>query len=89
MKLRIRAMAMSAGILLGVSVFVVALYSLWFGAGESIYFFNWIFPGFQRSFLGAVIGLVAGFAYGFVAGGLLAWLYNSFYKVFYKNEIHA
>jgi hypothetical protein len=87
MKLRIRALAMAMGICLGLFFFLGTLYSMWFGHGTSV-FINlvWYFPGYDRTFLGAVIGLIGGFIEGFVAGAVVAWLYNVFYKVFYKAE---
>lgn len=86
MKLRIRAMGFAAGAVLGFAVLLSSLYSLWFGAGETIGYLEWMLPGFERSVMGSIVGMIGGFVWGFIAGTLHAWFYNIFHKVLYKAE---
>lgn len=85
MNLRVRAMGLALGVTLGLALFLGTLYSLWLGGGTVIGALAQVFPGYQRSYVGAFIGLIEGIILGFVAGALLAWLYNIFHKAIYKS----
>jgi len=76
MQLRARAFGLATGIVVGLGIFFMTLISLWFGSGETIDALVVPFPGYGRSYLGALVGLLWGFIDGFIAGALLAWLYN-------------
>jgi hypothetical protein len=85
MKLRARALGLAVGVLMGVVYFVAVLYSLWFGNGQKIFYFIW-YPGYDRTYLGAIIGLIGGFIEGFIIGSVVALLYNFFHKKIYKTD---
>jgi hypothetical protein len=85
MKLRVRAMGLAIGMVLGLAAFLGTLYSLWLGGGTFIGNLVLVIPGYQRSYVGAFIGLIGGFVWGLVGGALLAWFYNIFYKAIYKS----
>jgi hypothetical protein len=86
MRIRIRAMGFAAGSVLGLAVFLLSLYSLWFGSGETIGYLEWVLPGFERSLVGLVVGMIGGFVWGFAVGVLFGWLYNTFQRSLYKSE---
>lgn len=77
MLLNKRALALTFGILWGLSVFFAVLWViLWDGAtGESLPI-ALIYRGTTASYSGAVIGLIWGLADGLIGGWLVAWLYN-------------
>ncbi len=72
-----KRLGLAGGILWGLFMFIVTLFSLytgyavqWMGIMEGIY------PGFHVTLLGSVLGLVYGFVDGFIGFFLLAWIYN-------------
>ena len=78
MHLNKKALGLAAGILCGVSVFLVTLATVWVGGGEHLELLAKFYFGFTVSYVGAILGLVYGFIDGFICGWLLAWLYNRF-----------
>jgi hypothetical protein len=76
MKLNIKALALTCGILWGLSVFLITLISLWHGHGGHLGLLSLIYVGYTVSYAGSVIGLVYGFVDGLISGALFAWLYN-------------
>ena len=81
MKLSVKGLALSCGIVWGLAVFILTILTMYFGYGEA---FLAATAGalysshFSISWPGAFVGLVAGFIDGFIGGALLAWLYNAF-----------
>ena len=80
MTLKVKAFALSVGILWGAIVVVVTLTALWRGAGQQVALLGSIYPGYQVTYLGSVVGLQYGFVTGAILGALLAWLYNKLGK---------
>jgi hypothetical protein len=76
MKLNANAFGLAVGVVLGLVSFVATLFSLWFGAGQTITVLAAAYFGYSWSILGAFIGLVWGVIYGFVTGWLVATVYN-------------
>ncbi len=80
MKLSPKAMALTSGILLGSSIFLVglaALFSPEYGE-DFLEVFVDLYPGFNEGggFLNVLIGTAWGFVDGLVLGFLFAWIYN-------------
>jgi hypothetical protein len=79
MRLNAKAMALSAAILWGASVFLATAWILVTGgAGETLAKLGAFYLGYTVSWPGAFIGLVYGFIDGLIGGFLLVWLYNMF-----------
>ncbi len=82
MKLSPKAMALTLGILLGGSIFLVGLAALLSPEyGEDfLEVFVDLYPGFSEDggFLNVLIGTAWGFVDGLVLGFLFAWFYNLF-----------
>ena len=76
MKLNVKALALAAGILWGVLVFVLTMSDLWRGSGAHLGMLSGVYFGYKISYLGAVVGLAYGFVTGLIGGAVLAWLYN-------------
>ena len=87
MKLRKRALGMALGIVWGLSVFVVTIWAVAAGQGQTLSKLGGYYLGYDVSFVGAFVGLVWGFLDGFIGGVLIAWFYDVFCKVFYKSEV--
>lgn len=73
-----KALGLAAGILWGVSVFLMTLWVMMVGSGGHLELLARFYLGYSVSVMGAVIGLVYGFVDGFIGGWILAWLYNAF-----------
>ncbi len=75
--LKIKAFAMTSGLIWGVIVFIT---TWWLIAQQKMIgeptFIGYIYPYYTVSPLGSIIGLVYGLVDGFVLGLLFAWLYN-------------
>lgn len=81
MKLNTKAFGLSIGIVWGISVFLLTIWSLVMGyEGKTLEKLSKVYLGFSVSYLGAVIGLIWGFIDGFIGGAVVAWLYNKFSK---------
>jgi ABC-type phosphate transport system permease subunit len=82
MTLSTKAMALTCGILVGGSIFLVGLVGMFVPEyGEDfLELFAGIYPGFgeEGGFANLLIGTVWGLIDGFVLGFLIAWLYNRF-----------
>jgi len=77
MKLDLKAFAVSAGIIMGVTVFLIGLISDPEGYGAPLLeLFASFYAGFDGSITGSLIGGVYGFIDGAIGGLLFALLYN-------------
>ena len=77
MKLNAKALALSAGILWGLLIFLLTNISLLRGGeGEHLSRLSQFYIGYSFSFLGSLIGLVWGFVTMFIVGWVFTWLYN-------------
>lgn len=83
MKLSIKALALSMGILWSVCLFLWtllnALTDVQWGVGM-LQLLVGMYPWYEITVPGAFVGLIAGFIDGAVGGALLAWLYNKLVK---------
>jgi hypothetical protein len=81
MKLNKNALALSAGIIIGVAIFVITFVFIIFDhKGEQLGKLHKLFIGYNVSWWGAFLGLIWGFIYGVIGGWIFAWLYNKFEK---------
>lgn len=79
MKLNIKALALSAGIVWGLVIFLLTYWFLIFGYdGNTLTKLSNIYLGYSVTWYGAFIGLVWAFVDGLIGGALLGWLYNKF-----------
>ena len=79
MKLSIKALGLSCGILWGLAIFLLTYWFLLRGfEGETLSRLGNVYLGYSVTWYGGFIGLVWGFIDGFIGGALLAWLYNQF-----------
>jgi len=79
MKLNITAFALTAGLLWGGAVFLVALANLvWAGYGDAfLELAASLYPGYQPGGFGAaVVAGLYGLVDGAIGGAVFAWLYN-------------
>ena len=79
MKLNVKAVALSAGIIWGLGLFFLTWWIIAFEGqtGEQT-FIGMLYRGYNISAMGSLIGLVWGFADGLTGGFIFAWLYNRF-----------
>ena len=81
MKINVKALALSMGIVWGLVVFLLTLWFLFMGySGNLLAKLGSIYLGYSVSWIGAFVGLVYGFIDGLVGGALLGYLYNKFAK---------
>lgn len=79
MKLNVRALALAAGIVWGLVIFLLTYWFLIFGyEGIMLEQISRVYLGYSVTWYGAFIGLIWGFVDGLIGGALLAWLYNRF-----------
>lgn len=79
MRLNIKALALTSGIMWGGAVCLATLWLLALGyQGELIRVLDHFYLGYGFSVPGAFIGLVWGFVDGAICGALFAWIYNRF-----------
>jgi hypothetical protein len=76
-----KALALSAGILWGGTVFITTLLASTTGYGmRMMEVYGNMHPGYAINVAGAFVGLVYGFACAAIGAYVLAWLYNMFEK---------
>lgn len=79
MKLSVKALALTSGILWGGAVcFATVWLLLWGHDGALIRQLDHFYIGYSYSYVGAFVGLVYGFIDGAIGGALFAWIYNKF-----------
>ena len=77
MKLNVKALALTSGILWGLAVFIATIWLMIIGSpGGTISLLGKFYLGYSFSFGGAIIGLIWGFIDGLICGFIFAWLYN-------------
>jgi hypothetical protein len=82
MRLSIKGLALTIGILWAVSILLVGIVNL-ASPSYGVAFLQWtssIYPGFHNSrhFLDVVVGAIYGLVDGGIGGAIVAWLYNCF-----------
>ena len=81
MKINVKALALSMGIVWGLVVFLLTLWFLVMGySGDLLAMLGSIYLGYSVSWIGAFVGLIYGFIDGLIGGALLGYLYNKFAK---------
>ena len=77
MKLNVRALAITTGIVWAAGIFLFTwwLYIRGISVGQMT-IVGKVFPFYTVSPLGSLLGLIYGFVDGFVLGAAFAWLYN-------------
>ena len=82
MKLNVKAMTITAGVLWAISVFLVGVFNLiWEGYGQAMLdLIASIYPGYKAtaSIGDVIVGTLYALLDGVVAGAIFAWLYNIF-----------
>ncbi len=77
MKLNVKALALTFGIIWGIGLFILTWWIILFeGATGEATFIGRVYLGYRISPLGSLIGLVWAFVDGFIGGAIFAWLYN-------------
>jgi hypothetical protein len=77
MKLNIKALAISSGVILGLSVFLTTVWFLVMGySGSLLAKLGSIYLGYSVSWLGSIIGFIYGFVDGAIFGALFGFTYN-------------
>ena len=83
MKLRVRAFALTTGIVLGLAIFVVTLLYLVLNyESDTLIKLHKVLFAYNVTLLGSFIGLFWGFVYGSIGGSLFALMYNKFTTLF-------
>lgn len=81
MKLDVKALALSCGILWGAVVFLVTWWVIVLdGATGDPTWLGQVYRGYSISVTGSFIGLGWGLVDGLIGGAVVAWLYNRFAK---------
>jgi hypothetical protein len=81
MKIDIKALALSIGIIWGLAIFLLTVWFLIMGYdGNLLAKLGNVYLGYSVSWFGAFIGLIYGFIDGLIGGALLGFLYNKFAK---------
>lgn len=81
MKLNIKALGLTSGILWGLTVFLTTIWILIVGTGgQTLGLLHKFYFGYTVSWGGAFIGLIWGFIDGLICGAIFAWLYNTLSK---------
>jgi len=81
MKINIKALALSIGIVWGLAVFLLTVWFLIMGySGDLLAKLGSVYLGYSVSWLGAFVGLIYGFVDGLIGGALLGFFYNKFAK---------
>ena len=77
MKLKVKAFALTCGILWGLLILFATWWLLYWGSpGETISKIGGFYIGYSYSWFGGIIGLIWGFVDGLICGAIFAWLYN-------------
>jgi len=77
MKLNVKAIAITSGLVWGFGLFVLTWWVIFFdGATGDPMCIGKVYRGFSISPAGSFIGLAWGLVDGFMGGAIFAWLYN-------------
>jgi len=83
MRLNLKALALSCGILWALCLFLVTLISLGTGYADALLeVVASVYPGYSVSALGLILGLI----YGFVDGAIAALIFGSVYNLFVGKQ---
>ncbi len=77
MKLNVKALALSFGLVWGLGLFILTWWIIAFdGATGEVTLIGRVYRGYNISPMGSVIGMLWGFIDGLIGGAIFAWLYN-------------
>jgi len=77
MRIHTKALALSCGMVVGLSICLKTLAGFFFGyAPQCLELVQGAYPGYSVSVVGSVIGLLYGFITGGIFGGLIGVIYN-------------
>ncbi len=77
MKLNVKALALTSGIVWGLGLFCITWWIILFeGDSGDGTFIAYVYRGYSLSAIGSIIGLVWAFVDGLIGGAIFAWLYN-------------
>ena len=77
MKLKVKAYALTCGVVWGLGLFLLTWWIILFdGATGEITIIGRIYRGFNISPVGSLIGLIWALIDGTIGGAIFAWLYN-------------
>ncbi len=85
MELRARAFGLAVGIAWGLGIFIVTIWAVLLGTGNTLRLLSTFYYGYSVDIDGAFVGLFWGFVDGFLFGAAVAWLYNMLQKAIYKT----
>jgi len=79
MRLNVRALALTWGVLWGLGIFLGTLWIILFdGSTGEVTILGRIYRGYNISVVGSLFGLLWGFIDGLICGAIFAWVYNLF-----------
>ena len=77
MRLNIKALALTSGLIWGMGLFIMTWWIILFeGSTGEVTLIGQIYRGYTISPIGSLIGLVWGLMDGLIGGAVFAWLYN-------------
>lgn len=77
MKFNVKALALTSGILWGLSLFIMTWWIIFFdGATGEATFIAKVYRGYNISPVGSFIGLAWGICDGIICGAIFGWFYN-------------
>lgn len=77
MKLNVKAMALTLGLVCGLGLFLLTWWMIIVeGASGNVTVIGHVYRGYEISALGSLVGFLWGFVDGAIAGALIAWFYN-------------
>ena len=80
LKLDIKAVGLSAGIIWGAAVFLIGLAAMQGYGVEFMQLIASVYPGYTPTVTGSIIGGIIGFIDMGIGGVIFAWLYNKLSK---------
>lgn len=87
MKLNVKAFALAASLMWGISLFLLTWWVIIFeGASGTKTVLAVVYRGYCISPVGSLIGLAWGLVDGLIVGAIFAWLYNLIASRFSKQE---
>ncbi len=76
MKLNVKALALTSGLVWGFGLFCLTWWMIANGATGETTLIGKVYIGYSISIVGSFIGLVWAFFDGLIGGAIFAWLYN-------------
>ena len=77
MRLNVKALAITCGLLWGLGLFCITWWIMLFeGATGEVTLIGQVYRGYCISPVGSIIGMLWGFVDGLIGGAIFAWVYN-------------